>query len=99
MADPTYKGAQPSGVSRFFGSFMNPTPNYIGAGQPAQRSSLFGGSSPAYLPAPEKTVAKDADDSGDSDDDANAACAPPGFLIVVPRTDGTQDSAQSDNND
>ncbi|HEY0254703.1 MAG TPA: hypothetical protein VGC41_24425, partial [Kofleriaceae bacterium] len=54
MADPTYKGAQPSSVTRFIGGFMNPTPNYVGAGQPAQRSSLFGGTSPPYAPAPAK---------------------------------------------
>ncbi|MFT3697695.1 MAG: hypothetical protein QM831_31440 [Kofleriaceae bacterium] len=94
MADPTYKGAQTTGLRGFLGSFMNPTPNYIGTGQPTQRSSLLGGGSPTYLTAPAKPAA-----TADDDDEANASCdqpAPPGFLIVVPRGDSSDGGSEND---
>jgi len=77
MADPTYKGqaaaSRPSWLGSLFGAT---TPTYAGQGQSVTSSSWFGGTTPAYKPAP--AIADDVSNDGSD-------CPIPPFAIVVPR--------------
>jgi hypothetical protein len=71
VATPNYQGQSQSPASSggWFRSWFGSTPTYIGAGQPATKSSTFGGTTPAY-----KTAPTDA-----------TACGVQPFAIVIPR--------------
>ena len=78
MATPIYNGrGQPNpNCGGWLGSLLGGTPTYGGVGQPAQKSSVVGGSQPAYKPAPsaDPSVASQSVDAG---------CGP--IAIVIPR--------------
>jgi len=81
MATPNYKGrGQPAGESSgWLAQWLGETPSYQGGGQPSPGAAGFGGTAPAYKPAPSSTVTNDVTSND------GAAMPPSQIAIVIPR--------------